>query len=292
MIFRSAFMKSSGLPVLGLGAFLWASFLAGCLGGDLDTPTAQPVPQDTVAVIKPQPKDTAHPHDSVIVIAAVHSIYPRLKIGEKWIYSQFSGTDTGTTYTVEVVGESAFATDSVYVERLSVAATPFVSGPGTLVENYQQTGLIYVRKSDQETVHDSLSESMDLLAPGDSVAVHYREESVSATRITGTLPDSLKEGAAWKLSEVHFQSIHWAYPDTAGVDTGTDTRRRYYVVKAPAPISLKAGTFPAYEIDEADTGSSSSTQVWFAPAAKAIVRQIDISPDYADTTDLSTLLLK
>lgn len=293
MIFRFAQMRSSAVPVLGLTAFLSASVLAGCLGGDLDTSTVQPVPKDTVAVIAPPPKDTSHAHDSVIVIAAVHSIYPRLKIGEKWDYSQFSGTDTGTAYSLEVVGESTFGTDSVYIERLLVTAPPFVSGQsGTLIENYRQTGLIYVRKSDQETVHDSLSKSMDFMAPGDSLGVHYREDLASVTRIAGNLPDSLKEGAAWKLSETHSQTIKWAYPDTAGIDSGTDMRTRLYVVKAEAPVNLKAGTFPAYEIDEADTGSSSSTQVWFSPEAKAIVREIDTSPDHADTTEISTLLLK
>jgi len=244
--------------------------MAGCLGGDLDTSTVQPVPTETA-----------------------RSLYPRLKIGEKWDYSQFSGTDTGTTYSLEVVGESIFGTDSVYIERLLVTAPPFLSDQtGTLIENYLQTGLIYVRKSDQETVHDSLTRSMDFVAPGDSVGIHYREEFASVTQITGSLPDSLQEGAAWKLSQVRFQSIKWFYPDTAGVDTGTDTRMRLYVVQPLTSLSTKAGTFPAYEIDESDTGSSTATRIWFSAKAKAIVREIDSSPGYADTTELSSLFVK
>lgn len=273
MAYRFAYMRSAAVPVLGAAALLWASVLAGCLGGDLDTSTVQTVP--------PEPTTTGH------------SLYPPLKIGEKWDYSQFSGTDTGTTYSLEVVGESIFGSDSVYIERLSVTAPPFLSDQtGTLIENYLQTGLIYVRKSDQETVHDSLTRDMDFVTPGDSVGVHYREESASVSRISGLLPDSLQEGAAWKLSMVRFQSIKWFYPDTSGVDTGTDTRTRLYVVQPLASVNTRAGTFPAYEIDETDTGSSSATRLWFSVKAKAMVREIDSNPDHADTAELYGLSIK
>jgi hypothetical protein len=178
----------------------------------------------------------------------------------------------------------------VYVERLLVTAPPFVIDQyGSLAENYLQTGLIYMRKSDQETVHDSLSRSMDFFATGDTVGTHYSEASVTTTRLTGSLPDSLKEGATWKLAQVHSYTTHWAYPDTAGIDTGTSTRTRSYLVKAPAPVTVKAGTFTAFEIDETD--SVSTTQVWFSPDAKAIVREIDTSPNGADSSEVSTLLL-
>jgi len=291
MTHPSASLQALRTPMLILVALVWGAFLAGCLGGELDSSTVVPVPKDTTVVTLP-PKDSTPVHDTV-PSSLVRSLYPRLKIGEKWTYSQFSGTDTGTIYSLEVVGDSIFGSDSVYVERLLVTAPPFVIDQyGSLAENYLQTGLIYMRKSDQETVHDSLSKSMDFFATGDTVGTHYTEDYVSVTRFTGSLPDSLKDGAAWKMAAVHTHTTHWAYPDTAGIDTGTDTRTRSYLVKPPAPVNLKAGTFTAFEIDEADSGSTATTQIWFSPTAKAIVREIDTSPGYADTSEVSTLLLK
>lgn len=279
-----------GIPFPALGAWLLAPVLAGCLGGELDTSTVPSVQTDTSTSVKPPPKDTTPAQGG---IAAVHSIYPRLKLGEKWVYSQYSGTDTGTVYSAEVVGESTFGNDSVYVERISVTASPFVVDQfGTLVKNYVQTGLVFARKSDQETVHDSLSKNLDLWYSGDTVGIHYHEDYVSVTRITGSLPDSLAAGAAWKLASVHSKTTRWSYTDTAGIDTSTDTGSRTYLVKPSATVSVKAGTYPAFEIDEADSGSTATTQVWFAPSAKAIVREIDTYTDHADTTELSALELK
>ncbi|MBW8890568.1 MAG: hypothetical protein JF616_22675 [Fibrobacteres bacterium] len=278
-------------PTLFLVTLLGGTILSGCLGGELDTSTVAPVPKDTAVVILP-PKDSTPVHDTVPTGVA-HSIYPRLKIGEKWEYSQYSGTDTGTVYSLEMVGESVFGSDSVYVEKLLVTAPPFVIDQfGTLAENYLQTGLIYLRKSDQETVHDSLARSMDFFSAGDTLGIHYSEESITTTRFTGSLPDSLKEGAAWKLAQVHSYTTHWAYPDTAGIDTGTSTRTRSYLVKAPAPVTVKAGTFTAFEIVESDSLAGSTTQIWFSPEAKGIVREIDTNPNGADTSEVSTILLK
>jgi hypothetical protein len=291
MMHRSTRPRALPYPILLTGLLPIAAFLAGCLGGDLDSSTVAPVTKDTLIVYRP-PKDTTPVRDTV-PSAAVHSIYPRLKIGEKWSYSQFSGTDTGTVYSLEAVGEATYGNDSVYVERLSVTAPPFaIDDFGSMAVNFLETGLIYARISDQETVHDSLTESMDLVSAGDTIGTHYRQTAVTTTRYTGTLPDSLKEGAAWSLAEVRSRVIQWAYPDTSGIDSSNDTRTRTYVVKAPVQVSLKAGTFSAFEIDEADSGSASTTRVWFSPAAKGIVREIDANPTYADTSELSDLLLK
>ncbi len=274
-----------------LGPVFGGAFLAGCLGGELDSSTVVPVPKDTTVVTLP-PKDSTPVRDTVPT-AAVHSIYPRLAIGDKWVYSQYNGTDTGTVYSLEVVGESIFGKDSVYVERLLVTAPPFVIDQfGSLAENYRQTGLIYLRKSDQETVHDSLFRSMDFFSAGDTAGTHYTEESVTATRFTGSLPDSLKEGAAWKLAAVHSYATRWAYPDTSGIDTGSDTRTRTYLVKPASQVIVKAGTFTAFEIVETDSLSGSTSQVWFSPEAKAIVREIDTSSNGADSSEATSITLK
>ena len=91
---------------------------------------------------------------------------------------------------------------------------------------------------------------------------------------------------------MHSYSIRWAYPDTAGTDTGSDTRTRAYLVKPAAQISVKAGTFTAFEIVETDTLSGSTSRVWFSPEAKGIVREIDTNANGSDSSEATAISLK
>lgn len=254
--------------------------LIGCLGGEMDAPPDRSGPQDTT-VVRP---DSGGP---------VKYLYPRLLAGETWVFDQYSGTDTGTTATLEVVGDSVYGSDSVYIERLSLQVPAYVSTQGYLIENYTQTGRLYLRKSDQETVHDTMTTRFSFRDPGDTVAYAYREEEWSATALSGTLPDSIAKGAAWKMGYAQHVKVN-AYIEEQiykTVDT-TYTRSRSYSVKGSDSLTVKAGTFAAFEIEWADAGSASASSGWFAPEAKTMIRQIDGDTSYADTTELSSYLVK
>lgn len=251
--------------------------LAGCLGGELDTPPQR----DTRTVVDPPPGP-----------GPARQLYPALKTGERWAYLQWNGNDTGATALLEVVGDSAVGSDSVYVETLSLKVPTFISGDGTIIQNYKQTGRLYLRKSDQEPVHDTIVTSMELWFPGEDTATHYREEEWSVTSFTGALPDSLVDGAAWKLDGSRHQRIHWFYRGQSGTEDSVYTRTRSYLAKASPALSVKAGTFPVIQIDWSDAGSSGGASGWYAPAAKAMIREIDSNGITSDTTELTSYLLK
>lgn len=250
-----------------LSGLACAVLLAGCLGGELDTPP---------------PRDAG----------PMRELYPSLKAGEKWVYLQWNGDDTGAAVTLEIVGDSVVGSEPVYVQTLSLKIPTFISGDGTIVQNYKQAGLRYLRKSDQEPVLDTVVTSMDLWFPGEDTVTRYREEEWSETSFTGSLPDSLEDGAIWKLDGVRHQRITWYYRGRSDTEDTTLTRTRSYAAKASPDLAVKAGTFAVIRIDWSDAGSSGNASGWYAPAAKAMIREIDSNGATSDTTELTSYILK
>lgn len=292
MTHRSARPRALRFPILIPALLPAAAFLAGCLGGDLDSSTVIPASKDTVVVGRP-PKDTTPVHDTVPA-GAVHSLYPRLKNGDKWDFTEYSAEDTGTAITYEILGDSVYGSDSVYIESFTERRPDYVAGSGYLIIGFTEKDRLYLRKSDQETVRDTLTLDMQVMAPGDSVMFPYREESSYTTALSGNLPDSLKNGAAWKLTLSQRQRTNSYFQDSVYRDDTTRTWTRFYGVRASPSVTVKAGAFPAIEIDESDSGSGKSYQVWFSPDARNMIRQIytDSAYQYADTTELTNLQLK
>jgi hypothetical protein len=292
MMHRFAYLKAFRAPLFLAGPCLWGALLSGCLGGELDTSTANPVVKDTSVVINP-PKDSTPVHDTVPT-GVVHSLFPRLNLGDKWDFAQYSGADTGTSISYEVLGDSVFGSDSVYIERYTVRIPDYVADGGYLIQDYAQTERLYLRKTDQETVRDTITRTMMVLFPGDTVAIPYRIEGSFVTNLTGQLPDTLKDGVAWKLSATRRIKTDYYYMDSVSHDEGTQSWTRFYRIKSSPAVTVPAGTFPVYEIDQSDSGSTYVYQVWFSPEAKFLVRQIDTDTagSYADTTELTHLLLK
>ena len=270
--------------IIRYGSACIGLLLAGCImGGALDTPTNQPI----------QPPPHTDPDPDPDPANAAKRLYPTLKTGEKWVFVQWNGGDSGATATFEVVGDSVIGADSVYVEQISVKVPNFVDADGILNQNFRQTGRLYLRKSDQEAVHDTLVTQIDLWFPGEDSATRYREEAWSMTGYTGTLPDSLVDGATWQLAGTrHIKIVGYVDGRFSGQIDTTLTRTRNYAAFASPDIAVKAGTFPAVRLEWSDAGSTAKTTGWYSAAAKAMVRQIDPNGASSDTTDLASYLLK
>jgi hypothetical protein len=273
---------------------LTGAALSGCiLGGNLDSPPAKYSPLDTAIVFVP-PKDTATGNDSLPVAnGSRKSLYARLNPGEKWVFSQKGDGYSGATVSIEVIKDSLYGVDSVYVESITVQVPIFFSPYGDTVRNYTQSGRLYLRKSDQETVHDTVTTLADIHYVDDSVSSTYRMDAASVSTFTGALPDSLKAGAAWSLVAKRHATTTWGWDglpygsrDTAWTDTLDHS------VAASDPVTVDAGTFPVLKVGWATRGSESASVGWYAPAAKAMIREIDGTASAADTTELSAFTIR
>jgi hypothetical protein len=268
------------------------AILFGCQVGELEGPPPKYSPQDTAIVFVP-PKDTTST-DSVVDIVPVVTgspgmLYPRLFPGDKWVFSQKGDGYAGAIVSLEIVGDSVYGDDSVYVETISVEVPIFFSPYGDTVLNYVQSGRLYLRKADQETVHDTVTTEADIHYFGDSVSSAYRMEAGSVSTFAGKLPDGLKAGAAWTLTANRRATSTWGWDGLVyGTRDTTWTDTADYSVRGSAPIKVKAGTFPVLQIDWSTRGSESPTVGWYAPAAKTLIREIDGNPASADTTEMTS----
>lgn len=273
---------------------LAGALLFGCLGAELDTPPARYAPEDTSVVFVPPP-DTSNPPstDPPVVAGSPGMLFDRLHTGDKWTSSQKGDGYGGATVYLEILGDSVIGPDSVYVESISVVVPRFYSPYEDTVLNYTQTGRLYLRKSDRETARDTITTVAEIHYFGDSVASFYRRDAASVSTFAGAVPDSLKAGLAWTLRAARSATAAWGWDGViyASSDTSwTDTVD--YSVRASSPVTVKAGTFPVLKVNWATRGSESPSVGWYAPAAKAMVLEIDGDPASADTTELKEYSLK
>lgn len=276
------------------GPALAGAILIGCLGGEEDMPTSSYGAPDTVFVVTPSRDSVRAGSDANPSQAeAIHPLYPRLKAGEQWVFTQIQEGYDPSTSTLKIARDSVFGRDSVYIELLSVEVPAFVNSRGDSIRSYSQSGRLFLRKSDQESVHDSVVTRAQVRFAGDSVETAYRLEDVGTSTLTGALPDSLKPGAAWTITAgrrlkeiVSFDEVPYQSYDTTWTDTVD------YAVRAPGEVSVRAGTFSVLELRWSTRGQRSSSTGWFAPRARSMVRQIDSGGSWSDTTELRDYLLK
>jgi hypothetical protein len=267
---------------------LAGTFLLGCLGGEIDTPPARYAPEDTSVVFVPPPDTTPPDTGDGVVAGSPGMLFDRLAKGEKWIYSQKGEGYSGATFTLEVLGDSVYGPDSVYVESIYVHVPLFYSSFGDTVRDYTVSGRQYVRKSDRENVRDTVTTLADIHYLGDSVSSAYRRDAASVSIVTGPVPDSLKAGQAWTVKAARSSSESWGWDGLvyASRDTSwTDTVD--YAVRASSMVKVAAGTFEVLQVDWATRGSDRPSVGWYAPAAKTMIREYDGPPATADTTELS-----
>ncbi len=283
--------KSRMLVRTGLG--LAAAILFGCImGGQLDTPPARYAPQDTALVFVP-PIDTVRPGDSVPVDGPRKMLYPRLNPGDIWMFSQKGDGYQGATAAMEIVGDSIYGGDSVYVQTISVRVPIFFSPYGDTVLNYVQNARLYMRMRDQETVHDTFTTQADVHYFGETVSSAYRMDGGSVTVFSGEVPDSLKAGVAWTIRAKRHSTAAWGWdglPYGTRDSTWTDTVD--YTVEASPLLKVEAGTFAVLRIDWATRGSESRSVGWYSRAAKSMIREIDGTAASADTSELAAFTLK
>jgi hypothetical protein len=288
------FIVAKSRILIRIGPALAGAFLFGCLGGEIDTPPARYSPEDTALVFVPSPDTTTPPSDDPPVVAGGPGmLFDRLHTGDKWTFSQKGDGYGGATVSMEILSDSVYGPDSVYVESILVQVPLFYSPYGDTVLNYTQAGRLYLRKSDRETAHDTITTLAEIHYFGDTVASVYRRDAASVSTFTGAVPDTLKAGRAWTVKAARSAAATWGWDGLvyAASDTSwTDTVE--YSVRASAKVTVKAGTFPVLQVNWATRGSESPSVGWYAPAAKAMVREIDGPAGTADTTELREFTLK
>lgn len=267
---------------IGLAAAALSAF-SGCLGGDQDRPTYDPGTRNPDPIGTP---DTAKP-------VSVHPLYPPLAAGDTWTFAQAGDGYSGAVAALVVLGDSVYGSDSVYVQTIKVDVPLFLTSYGDTVRQFSQTGRMYLRKADQETVRDTLITEALIHYVGDTADTPYRLEEGSRSVLKGALPDSLKAGAAWKLTATRHRYSRWWFGDVPGGSRDTTTiQTRSYAVSASPDITVKAGAFQVLKVawSIAETGASSVG--WFAPGAKSVIREIDTDAGSADTTELTAYSVK
>jgi hypothetical protein len=198
-----------------------------------------------------------------------------LKVGDKWTAAQ---TETGTgnaTLSVEITKDNAtFNSEDVYEAALSMSVADFSDEEGTF-RNFNGSGKMYIRKSDQEGIYHSLSTTADFTPAGETESHRIKVVVEGTSTFSVVQPQVLVPGLSWTNQETeHLRTT--TYVDDYMVDDldTTETHTRTYTTKAIANVSVKAGTFQAIEIDHDEVESGESTQEYYSQEAKTVVKEV------------------
>lgn len=255
-----------GYRAKGIGLSVSLLALVGCLGPDNET--------------------------STVKAAWDEFRFPVMKAGESWTVEESAAAFHGAVATVRILKDTVVENEEAYVASLTVVVPEFLTGNLDTVRHFTQSGRIYMRKSDQETVYETATAASDVTFRGDTAATAYRLESETLSKMTGSAPVTLKPGLAWTVTALRTRKLVWYFGGNVGGNRDTvTTETRDYKTGPASQVIVKAGSFPALEIDWKVRESGAATTSWFSEAAKATLRQIDVTDGEADTTELASLSL-
>lgn len=223
--------------------------LCGCLGGGNEFPTQ--------------------------VARSVEFRLPDLKTGDRWVVEESGSDYEGAISTVEVVAsDSAYGSAPAYAATLKATIARYGTPRGDSVFNFLQTGLLFMRRSDQEAVYDSVHVESQVRFAGDTGITKYSLRSVTTTDPQGDIPVLMKPGMKWTIT---YKKTRKSVYSLDGVESGrvdtTWNEVREYSTGSVADVSVKAGLFYAIEIDwtRAETGERSAG--WFSVDARTFIKE-------------------
>ena len=218
--------------------------------------------------------------------------FPVLKAGESWTVEESAPSFHGATATLRIVKDTVFDSTDVYVGQMTIVVPEFLTASLDTVRHFTQSGRIFMRKSDQETVYETATVASDVTYRGDTAATGYTLESETITKLTGTAPAILKTGLKWTVAAKKTRSLTWYFDGVVGGKRDTViTETREFRTGKVAQVTVRAGSFAAIEIDWSVPETGLSTVSWFSEAAKATLKQIDTQDGEKDTTELTSLQL-
>lgn len=247
---------------------LAALALVGCLGGEHDVPT--------------------------VANRSLEFSLPPLKLGDKWVVEE-SGTEYEEAVTViEVVDEdTVFNATPAYALAVRATIPRYATARGDSVWNFVQTGLILMRKSDQETLYDSLHVNSEVRFAGDTVKIRY--QLLMATRSEPqAVPTLLRPGMTWSVANSKSRTSVYFLDDafSGGIDTSW-VETRLYAAGLAGDVRVKAGLFYALEIGWTREETGEASTGWFSEDARTYVKEVKTEAGQVTSSyELSSLSLK
>ena len=229
------------------------------------------------------------------MVRSVEFRLPELKTGDKWVVEESASDYESAISTVEIIAaDSLYGYEPSYAATLKATIARYATKRGDSVFNFSQTGLLYMRRSDQESVYDSVEVESDVRFAGDTGTTHYSLRSITTSVPHGAVPVLFRPGMRWTITYLKTRTSAYSLD---GVPSGSQdtswTEVREYSTGNAADVAVKAGVFYAIEINwtRAETGERSAG--WFSEIARTFVKeQKTVSGELTGRYELTSLTLK
>ncbi|MDB5048764.1 MAG: hypothetical protein JWO30_1835 [Fibrobacteres bacterium] len=217
--------------------------------------------------------DSNSPSGPTLSTVTQVSLVP-LKVGDKWTMGVSDPDVTnGLESLIIVKDDSTYEGEAIYIGDLTVSAPTFTSD-GSKISNLNETGRIFLRKSDQQVVYKNETVTADVIPVGSLVSVNVKILAETKSVFTGTIPTILTPGLAWTVKEV--ATVHtenYADGELGDETDSVETKTSSYTTKSIYNITVPAGTFAAIEMDHAVAETGESAVEYYSEEAKMTVKQ-------------------